>query len=93
MKASLASQNVGSTRVLDCTTEMSLVCSAPEHQPLVRRWHIGATPTAIREITAQWWRRVLTRNKLTTVSDSDLRDIRRTRAKVEAERCRAFWRA
>ncbi len=32
------------------------------------------------------WRRVLTRNKLTTLSDGDLRDIRRTRAEVEAMR-------
>ena len=99
MKASLfcqpgsetASQNVGSTRVVDCTTEMSLVCPAPEQQPLVRRWHVGATLTAIREVTAQWWRRVRNRNKLTTLSDGDLRDIRRTRAEVEAERCKAFW--
>jgi uncharacterized protein YjiS (DUF1127 family) len=62
-----------------------------EQQPLVGRWHVGATLTAIREVTAQWWRRVLTRNKLTTLSDGDLRDIRRTRAEVEAERCKAFW--
>jgi uncharacterized protein YjiS (DUF1127 family) len=40
---------------------------------------------------AQWRRRIRTRNKLTTPSDDDLRDIRRTRAEVEAERCKAFW--
>jgi uncharacterized protein YjiS (DUF1127 family) len=68
-----------------------LVWPAPEQQPLVRRWHVGATITTIREVTAQWWRRVLTRNKLTTLSDIDLRDIRRIRAEVEAERCKAFW--
>ena len=71
--------------------KMSLVSPAPEQQPLVRRWHVGATLTAIREVTAQWWRRVRTRNKLTTFSDGDLRDIRRTRAEVEAVRCKAFW--
>jgi uncharacterized protein YjiS (DUF1127 family) len=36
------------------------------------------------------WRRVRNRNKLTTL-DGDLRDIRRTRAEVEAMRCKAFW--
>ena len=90
MKASLASQNVGSTRVVDRTTKMSLVCPAPDQQPLIRPWRVGAAPTAIREVTARWWRRVLTRNKLTRLSDSDLRDIRRTRTEVEADRCKAF---
>jgi uncharacterized protein YjiS (DUF1127 family) len=71
--------------------KMSLVSPAPEQQPLVRRWHVGATLTAIREVIVQWRRRVLTRNKLTTLSNGDLRDIRRTRAEVEAVRCKAFW--
>ena len=99
MKASLfcqpesetASQNVGSTRVADCTAEMSLVCPAPEQQPLVRRWHVGAMLTDMRQVIVQWRRRVLTRNTLTALSDGDLRDIRRTRAEVEAVRCKAFW--
>jgi uncharacterized protein YjiS (DUF1127 family) len=37
------------------------------------------------------WRRIRNRNKLTKLSDGDLRDIRRTRAEVEAIRCKAFW--
>ena len=77
--------------VVDCTTEMSLVCPAPEQQPLVRRWHVGAMLTDMRQVIVQWRRRVLTRNTLTTLSDGDLRDIRRTRAEVEAVRCKAFW--
>ena len=86
-----ASQNAGSTRVADYTTEDVTRCPAPEQQPLVRRWHVGAMLTDMRQVIAQWRRRVLTRNKLTTLSDGDLRDIRRTRAEVEAVRCKAFW--
>lgn len=69
----------------------SLVSPAPEQQPLVRRWHVGAMLTDMRQVIAQWRRRMRTRNKLTTLSDGDLRDIRRTRAEVEAVRCKAFW--
>ena len=71
--------------------KMSLLSPAPEQQPLVRRWHVGAILTDMRQVIVQWRRRVLTRNKLTTFSDGDLRDIRRTRAEVEAMRCKAFW--
>jgi uncharacterized protein YjiS (DUF1127 family) len=45
------------------------------------------------ELMAQWRRRVLIRNELITLNDSDLRDIGWTRAEVEAERRKPFWRA
>ena len=48
---------------------------------------------ALYELMAQWRRRVLIRNELITLNDSDLRDIGWTRAEVEAERRKPFWRA
>jgi uncharacterized protein YjiS (DUF1127 family) len=42
---------------------------------------------------AQWRRRVRVRNELITLSDGDLRDIAWTRAEVEAEHRKPFWRA
>jgi uncharacterized protein YjiS (DUF1127 family) len=41
----------------------------------------------------EWRRRVRTRNELMMLSDNDLRDIRWTRAEVEAEARKPFWRA
>jgi uncharacterized protein YjiS (DUF1127 family) len=46
-----------------------------------------------RQIIAHWQRRVRIRNELTTLNDGDLRDIGWTRAEVEAERRKPFWRA
>jgi len=85
------SKNAGSTRVVNHTTEMSYARLTPEQPFPVRRWRGVATFTSAREAMAQWRRRVRTRNKLTTLSVDDLRDIRRTRAEVEAERCKPFW--
>ena len=42
---------------------------------------------------AEWRRRARMRNELTTLSDGDLRDIGWTRAEVDAERRKPFWRA
>jgi len=49
--------------------------------------------TGLREIMAQWRRRVRMRNELMTLGDGDLRDIGSTRAEVEAECRKPFWRA
>jgi uncharacterized protein YjiS (DUF1127 family) len=65
--------------------------SAPGLRVLIRRLH-AAFITA-RQIIAQWRRRARIRNELTTLSDGDLRDIRWTRAEVEAECRKPFWRA
>jgi uncharacterized protein YjiS (DUF1127 family) len=48
---------------------------------------------ALRIQWREWRRRARTRNELITLSDSDLRDIRWTRAEVEAEARKPFWRA
>jgi uncharacterized protein YjiS (DUF1127 family) len=48
---------------------------------------------AAPHIIAEWQRRVRRRNELMTLSDSDLHDIRWTRAEVEAEGRKTFWRA
>jgi uncharacterized protein YjiS (DUF1127 family) len=41
----------------------------------------------------EWRRRARGRNELMTLSDRDLRDVRWTRAEVEAEARKPFWRA
>jgi uncharacterized protein YjiS (DUF1127 family) len=46
-----------------------------------------------RRIIARWRRRVRMRNELAALSNSDLSDIRWTRAEIEAERRKPFWRA
>jgi uncharacterized protein YjiS (DUF1127 family) len=46
-----------------------------------------------RKIIAQWRRRVRMRIELATLTDGDLSDIRWTRAEIEAERRKPFWRA
>ena len=71
----------------------SRVRSAPEQQSQVHRSRVGATFIIMREVIAQWRRRVSIRNELITLSDGDLRDIGWTRAEVEAERRKPFWRA
>jgi uncharacterized protein YjiS (DUF1127 family) len=82
-----APENTGATRVVHRTAQMARACLTPERQFLMRRWRIATTGEAI----ARWRRRVRPRNKPTTISDGDVRDIRRTRAEVEAERSTAFW--
>jgi len=48
---------------------------------------------AVRRQLREYRRRVRTRHELMTLSESDLRDIFRTRAEVEAEARKPFWRA
>jgi uncharacterized protein YjiS (DUF1127 family) len=45
------------------------------------------------QIVAEWRRRVRIRNELIMLSDGDLREIGWTRAEVEAEGRKPFWRA
>jgi len=71
----------------------AISCPRPEQQTPIRSSRIRAMFTAVREIMAQWRRRVSIRNELMTLGDSDLRDIGWTRAEVEAERRKPFWRA
>ena len=47
-------QDAGSSRVVDHTAEMSLVCPAPEQQPPVRRWRVSAMFTATCQVIVQW---------------------------------------
>jgi uncharacterized protein YjiS (DUF1127 family) len=86
------SQNAGSTGVIDRRTEISRACPTPEQRFPVCGWRVGATFTITRQIIAQWRRRVRLRNELITLSEGDLRDIGWTRAEVEAERRKPFWR-
>ena len=65
----------------------------PEQQIPVRGSRIRATFTGASEIMAQWRRRVRIRDELMTLSDGDLRDVRWTRAEVEAESRKPFWQA
>ena len=82
------SQTADPNGIVEPTAEISRAC------PALRAsfWPVGGASVFIltSEAIAQW-RRVRNRNKLTTLSDGDLRDIRRTRAEVEAIRCKAFW--
>jgi hypothetical protein len=80
-------QDAGSGRVAVRTAETSLASATPEQQ--LRSWRVGAAFAATREAIAQWGRRVRAWNKPNTLCDQ--RDIRRTRAEVEVERCKAFW--
>jgi uncharacterized protein YjiS (DUF1127 family) len=48
---------------------------------------------AFRLELREWQRRIRIRHELTTLSDRDLNDIRWTRAEVEAEARKPFWRA
>jgi hypothetical protein len=81
------SQTADPNRIVEPTAEISRAC------PALRAsfWPVGGASVFILtgKAIAQW-RRVRNRNKLTTL-DGDLRDIRRTRAEVEAMRCKAFW--
>jgi uncharacterized protein YjiS (DUF1127 family) len=86
-----APENTGATRVVDRTAQMARACLTPERQFLLRGWRIAATLAMTGEAIARWRRRVRPRDKPTTISDGDVRDIRRTRAEVEAERSKAFW--
>ena len=52
---------------------------------------VHAAFSTARFTVAEWRRRVRVRNELLTLSDGDLRDIRWTRAEVEAEGRKPFW--
>jgi len=65
----------------------------PEQQIPVSGSRIRAMFTSACQIVVQWRRRVRMRNELMTLSDRDLRDVRWTRAEVEAECRKPFWRA
>jgi uncharacterized protein YjiS (DUF1127 family) len=54
---------------------------------------VGAATAGGHAVIAQWRRRIRLRNELATLSDGDLADIRWTRAEVDAERRKPFWRA
>jgi uncharacterized protein YjiS (DUF1127 family) len=54
---------------------------------------VGAAMAGGHAIIAQWRRRIRLRNELATLSDGDLADLRWTRAEVDAERRKPFWRA
>jgi uncharacterized protein YjiS (DUF1127 family) len=57
-------------------------------------WHRAMEiAEAARTELREWRRRARARNELLTLSDTDLRDIRWTRAEVEAEARKPFWRA
>jgi uncharacterized protein YjiS (DUF1127 family) len=88
-----APQNTGATRVVNRTAQMARACLMPERQFLLHVWRIAATLAITGEAIARWQRRVRARDKPSTISDGDVRDIRRTRAEVGAERCKAFWSA
>jgi hypothetical protein len=88
-KIETTARHASSRRVAACTTETPLACSTPEQQ--LRSWGLGAALTAMREAIAQWGRRIRAHDKPNMLHDQ--RDIRRIRAEVEVERCKAFWRA
>jgi uncharacterized protein YjiS (DUF1127 family) len=67
--------------------------TAPARWLRVSADRVRAGFVVAHETMAQWRRRVRTRNELSTLSDSDLRDIRWTRAEMEAECRKPFWRA
>ena len=48
---------------------------------------------SVHKVMAEWRRRVRMRNELITLSNGDLSDIGWTRAEVDAERRKSFWRA
>jgi uncharacterized protein YjiS (DUF1127 family) len=54
------------------------------------RW--GRATLGVSEVVAEWRQRVRMRNELIALSDGDLRDIGWTRAEVDAERRKPFWR-
>jgi uncharacterized protein YjiS (DUF1127 family) len=86
------SQSRSSTRVADRTAEMSRAHPRPEEQSPVHARRVGATFIITREAIAQWRRRVRMRTELATLSHGDLHDVRWTRAEVEAECRKPFWR-
>jgi uncharacterized protein YjiS (DUF1127 family) len=55
--------------------------------------NVGAALMRARLMFAGWRKRVRMRRELMGLSDSDLHDIRWTRAEVEAEGRKPFWRA
>jgi hypothetical protein len=74
------------TPLFERPTDMSLPYPMPKQQ-FTRGSCFGATFSLARQAISQWGWRVRTRNEPTTINDADPHHIRRTRAKVEAERC------
>jgi hypothetical protein len=89
LPSATAPQNTGATRIVDRTAQIARVCLMPERQFPLRGWRIAATLAMTGEAIGRWRWRVRARHKSPTLRDQ--RDIRRTRAEVEAERCKAFW--
>jgi hypothetical protein len=77
-----APENTGATWVVDRTAQLARACLMPDWKLLLRGWRVAAKLAMTS---------LLARNKPTTLSESHVRDVRRTRAEVEAERCKAFW--
>jgi uncharacterized protein YjiS (DUF1127 family) len=88
-ESQITSKECGHNPGVDRTAETSRASPAPAQQLPVRLWDVCARFTVMRKALAQW--RARTRNELTTLSEGHVRDIRRTRAEVEAMRCKAFW--
>jgi len=72
------------------STEASLDALASHGQ---RSANVGGSFIRMRQILERWRKRVLMRRELMGLSASDLHDIRWTRAEVEAEGRKPFWRA
>ena len=72
-------------------TERNELLHLVPHSKITPRTSLGTD--AARQIIAQWRRRVRIRNELIRLSNGDLRDIGWTRAEVEAECRKPFWRA
>lgn len=47
----------------------------------------------LRGTLRTWRRRIRERDAMATLTERDLRDARLTRADVQAEMCKPFWRA
>jgi uncharacterized protein YjiS (DUF1127 family) len=72
---------------------VSIATSGLPEQRYHARWaRVRTAFISARKVVKQWRRRVRMRTELATLSNGDLRDIRWTRAEVEAERRKLFWR-
>ena len=50
-------------------------------------------PGGFRGLLRTWRQRMRERDAMATLTERDLRDARLTRADVQAEMCKPFWRA
>jgi uncharacterized protein YjiS (DUF1127 family) len=66
--------------------------ATPARRFQVSRKRVRAAFITAHQIVAEWRRRVRIRNELIMLSDGDLREIGWTRAEVEAEGRKPFWR-